>query len=103
MSSVVTKRPGWRFSLRLAVAVAGFFALVVGAIYFGSGALLERAPQEVILAFRALSNQDKRWTRKIGQRENLNMRLRRLTGFDRMRLDVHRNYNFREALDGLFA
>ena len=43
MSSVVTKRPGWRFSLRLAVAVAGFFALVVGAIYFGSGALLERA------------------------------------------------------------
>ena len=43
MSSAASKRPGWRFSLRLAVAVAGFFALVVGAIYFGSGVLLERA------------------------------------------------------------
>jgi signal transduction histidine kinase len=43
MSSAATERPGWRFSLRLALGVAGFFALVVAAIYFGSGSLLERA------------------------------------------------------------
>lgn len=43
MSSAANNRPGWRFSLRLAAGVAGFFAIVVVGIYFGSGALLQRA------------------------------------------------------------
>jgi signal transduction histidine kinase len=43
MSSAPSERPGWRFSLRLAQGVAGFFAAVVVGIYFVSGALLERA------------------------------------------------------------
>lgn len=43
MSSAANERPGWRFSLRLALSVAGFFAIVVAGIYFGSGSLLERA------------------------------------------------------------
>lgn len=43
MSSAATERPGWSFSLRLALGVAGLFAMVVVAIYFGSGSLLERA------------------------------------------------------------
>lgn len=36
-------RRDWRFSLRLALAVGGLFAVAVVTIYFGAGALLDRA------------------------------------------------------------
>lgn len=67
--------------------------------------LLANAPQELIFAFKALTAQDgrRRWEKGVKQRENLNMRLRRLTGFDRMKLNEHRNYNFKGAIDELFA
>ena len=37
------ERRDWRFSLRLALAVGGVFAVAVVTIYFGAGALLDRA------------------------------------------------------------
>jgi signal transduction histidine kinase len=43
MSSGATERPDWRFSLRLALGVGGLFAVAVITLYFGAGALLERA------------------------------------------------------------
>jgi signal transduction histidine kinase len=43
MSSAGSERRDWRFSLRLALAVGGVFAVAVVAIYFGAGALLDRA------------------------------------------------------------
>ena len=43
MFSTPNERPDWRFSLRLALGVGGMFAMVVAALYFGAGALLERA------------------------------------------------------------
>ena len=43
MFSTPSERPDWRFSLRLALGVGGMFAVVVAALYFGAGALLERA------------------------------------------------------------
>jgi signal transduction histidine kinase len=43
MFSGASERPDWRFSLRLALAVGGLFAVAVVAIYFGAGALLQRA------------------------------------------------------------
>jgi signal transduction histidine kinase len=43
MFSSRNERPDWRFSLRLALGVGGMFAVVVAALYFGAGALLERA------------------------------------------------------------
>jgi signal transduction histidine kinase len=43
MSSATTERPDWRFSLRLALGVGSLFAVAVVTLYFGAGALLERA------------------------------------------------------------
>jgi signal transduction histidine kinase len=43
MFSGASERLDWRFSLRLALAVGGLFAVAVVTIYFGAGALLERA------------------------------------------------------------
>ena len=43
MSSGATERPDWRFSLRLALGVGSLFAVAVVTLYFGAGALLERA------------------------------------------------------------
>lgn len=43
MSSAPHKRPDWRFSLRLALAVGGLFAIAVVAIYISAGKMLERA------------------------------------------------------------
>lgn len=43
MFSGASERLDWRFSLRLALAVGGLFAVAVVAIYFGAGVLLERA------------------------------------------------------------
>ncbi len=43
MSSAKGERRDWRFSLRLALGVGGMFAVAVAALYFGAGALLERA------------------------------------------------------------
>lgn len=40
------RRRDWRFSLRLALAVGGLFAVAVVTIYFGAGALLDRALAE---------------------------------------------------------
>jgi signal transduction histidine kinase len=43
MFSGASERLDWRFSLRLALAVGALFAVAVVTIYFGAGALLERA------------------------------------------------------------
>ncbi|HUJ45393.1 MAG TPA: ATP-binding protein [Opitutaceae bacterium] len=43
MFSAGNERPDWRFSLRLALGVGGLFAVAVAALYFGAGALLQRA------------------------------------------------------------
>ncbi|MFT3870449.1 MAG: ATP-binding protein [Nibricoccus sp.] len=39
----MSKRPDWRFSLRLALGVGGLFAIAVVVIYFSAGTMLERA------------------------------------------------------------
>src|SRR3954469_15969954 len=43
MFSGASERPDWRFSLRLALGVGGLFAIAVVTLYFGAGALLDRA------------------------------------------------------------
>ena len=43
MFSARSERPDWRFSVRLALAVGGLFAVSVVTLYFGAGALLDRA------------------------------------------------------------
>jgi hypothetical protein len=70
-------------------------------------ALIEEAPEELQLALTLIEQNPTLLRspphRRRQPRNNLNMKLRHLLGFDKMRLDVHRTYDFVGALKALLT
>lgn len=71
MSCGSNERRDWRFSLRLALAVGGLFAVAVVTIYFGAGALLDRALAQEQASLVLDRREDVRLAWEDGGREGL--------------------------------